>query len=112
MIHYVHVSGAMYRIMEGVRRANAARLSGHDRIPAEVVDPSGQSLRVGELPIEALRSPKTLIRRITLADETRWQRAVAGAQQAVLPYPPIVVEPSTEQGTRIDNVDFDFGSNP
>lgn len=112
MKRFVHVSGNLYRVMEGVRRAKAARLAGHSQIRAEVVDANGQSLGCGELPMDALRSPKAAIRRLTSADEARWQRAVAGARQAVLPYPPIVVEPCAEQGTRMDDVDFDFGGNP
>src|SRR2546425_1214129 len=69
MNRYTHVSGTLYQIMDGVRRAKAAHMYGHAKITAEVVDPSGQSLGEGEIPLEALRSPKPLIRRITLADE-------------------------------------------
>ena len=98
--------------MEGVRRAKAAHLFGHTHIRVEVVDASGQSLGEGDVPLDALRSPKALIRRITPADETRWQRAVAGANQSVLPYPPLTVQPGGEQGTRIVDVGFDFGGNP
>jgi|SRR5947209_17645443 len=112
MKQFAHASGDLYRIMEGVRRAKAAKLAGHSQIRAEVIDASGQSLGMGELPIDALRSPKTSIRRITPADEARWQRVVAGAQQSVLPYPAISVQPCAEQATHMDDVDFDFGGNP
>jgi len=98
--------------MEGVRRAKAAQMFGHTRIRAEVIDPTGKSLGEGEIPIDALRSPKVLIRRITPADARRWQRVLAGAQQAVLPYPSITIQPSGEQGTTIADVGFDFGGNP
>lgn len=94
MDSFNHVSGAIYRIMEGVRRAKAAHLCGHTQIRVEVIDSSGQSLSECDLPLDALRSPKRSIRRITSADENRWNRAMSGAQQTVLPYPPIIVEPS------------------
>jgi hypothetical protein len=98
--------------MEGVRRAKAAHTFGHTQIRAEVIDPNGQSLGECALPMDALRSPKALIRRITLADETRWNRALAGAKQAVLPFPPITVQPCADQGTKVEDVGFDFGGNP
>jgi hypothetical protein len=112
MNRFSHVSGGLYCVLDGVRRAKAAHLAGHPQIRAEVIDPSGQSLGEGDLPLDALRSPKTLIRRITSADETRWNRAVAGAQQTALPFPPILVEPCGEAGTKIEDVGFDFGGNP
>jgi len=62
--------------MEGVRRAKAAHLHGHLQIRAEIIDPNGQSQGECLIPLDALRAPKLLIRRITPADETRWQRAV------------------------------------
>lgn len=109
---FTHVAGALYRIMDGVRRAKAAQISGHPQIRAEVIGPTGHSLGEGEIPLDALRSPKALIRRVTSADETRWRRAVSGAQQPVLPYPPIAVQPSGDQGTRMEDIGFDFGGNP
>jgi hypothetical protein len=109
---FIHVSGRLYQIMEGVRRAKAAALHGHTQICAEVIDPGGQSLGEAEIPIVALRSPKAFIRRVTPADETRWRRVVAGAQQKILPYPPIIVQPAGEQGTKIEDVGFDFGGTP
>jgi len=112
MQRFSHVPGTLYRIMEGVRRAKAAHMFAHAQIRAEVIDPSGKSLGEGELPLDALRSPKALIRRITAADQTRWNRVVAGAQQSVSPYPPISVEPCGECGTRIEDIGFDFGGNP
>jgi len=56
----------------------------HTQIRAEVIDSTGHSLGAGDS-LDALRSPKALIRRVTPADETRWRRAVAGAT-TVLPY--------------------------
>lgn len=112
MNRFSHVSGALYRIMDGVRRAKAAHLFGHARIRAEVVDSNGQSLGECDIPFDALRSPKPTIRRITSADETRWNRAAAGAQQTVLPYPPIIVEPCGEESVRIEDVGLDFGGTP
>jgi hypothetical protein len=112
MKQFTHVAGTLYRVMEGVRRAKAALMHGHTQIQAEIVDANGQCQGEGLLPLDALRSPKSRIRRITPADETRWNRAVAGALQAVLPYPSITVQPCGEQGAKIEDVDFDFGVNP
>jgi hypothetical protein len=112
MKSFTHVSGSLYQVMEGVRRAKAAHMHGHTLVRAEVIDPAGQSLGEAEIPIDALRSPKPLIRRTTPADETRWRRAVAGAQKKVLPYPAIIVQPAGEQGTKIADVGFDFGGVP
>jgi len=109
MNHFEHPSGALYHILDGVRRAKAAQMLGHADIRAEVIGESGQSLGEGEIPIKVLRSPKTLIRRLTSADETRWSRVLAGAQEDVLSFPPITVQPSRERGTRIEDVGFDFG---
>src|SRR5438067_1550844 len=112
MKRFTHVSGTLYRVMDGVCRAKAAQMLGHTQIHAAVVDPSGPSLGEGEVPIDALRSPKALIRRVTPADETWWRRVVAGAPQAILPYPPITVQPAGQLGTRIIDVRFDFRGNP
>jgi hypothetical protein len=112
MKRFLHVAGALYRVMDGVRRAKAAQMAAHTHIRAEVVDPQGQSLGECEVPIAALRSPKAEIRRITSADETRWNRALAGAKQPSLPYPLLTVQPCGEQGTKIEDVGFDFGGNP
>jgi hypothetical protein len=112
MQRYTHVSGTLYLVMDGVRRAKAARMFGHSKIPALVVDASGQSLGEGEVPIDALRSPKNLIRRLTAADERRWHRIVAGAKQEILPYPPITVQPGSERPSKIEQVGFDSGDAP
>jgi hypothetical protein len=112
MKSFAHVGGRLYRIMDGVRRAKAAQMFGHTRIRAEVIDPLGHSLGEGDLPIDALRSPKTRIRRVTLADEARWNRAVVGGHQAILPYGPITVQPTAESGTKIEDIEFDFGGGP
>lgn len=81
MREFTHLPGTYYRVMEGVRRAKAAQLFGHRTIRAEVVNARGLSLGEADLPIDSLRSPKFTVRRVTRADETRWQRAVAGAKQ-------------------------------
>jgi hypothetical protein len=60
-----------YRIMDSVRRAKAASPVGHTEIPAEVVESNGQCLGQGAIPVDGLRSPRALIRRITPADESR-----------------------------------------
>lgn len=112
MTEFAHASGGLYRIMDGVRRAKAAQMFGHTQIRVEVIDTNGQSLGEGDVPIESLRSPKPLIRRVTTADETRWHRAAAGAQQAVLPFPSITTQPCRDKGTKIEDVGFDFGATP
>jgi hypothetical protein len=50
MKRFAHVPGALYRIMEGVRRARAAQMLGHIKIRAEVIDSGGQSLGEAEIP--------------------------------------------------------------
>src|SRR6516164_7344612 len=78
MKSFVHAAGSIYLVMDGVRRAKAVQMVGLTHIQAEVVDPAGHSLGEGQIPIDALRSPKPVIRRITRADENRWKRALAG----------------------------------
>src|SRR5260370_38234304 len=112
MKSFTHASGAIYCVMDGVRRAKAAQMAGFSHIRAEVVDPAGHSLGEGQIPIDALRSPKPVIRRVPRADETRWKRVQAGARKTTLPFPPVVVQPSGDIGTRIEDVGFDFGANP
>jgi hypothetical protein len=112
-MRFTHVPGTLYRIMDGVRRAKAAHMSRRTHIQAEVIDPGGVSLGEADVPINALRSPKAQIRRITPADESRWDRALRGAQQAALPYPSITIQPiGSEQGIKLEDVDFDFGGQP
>jgi hypothetical protein len=112
MKRFTHISGQAYRITDGVRRAKAAQVAGHLEIEAEVIDSTGISLGHADIPIDSLLSPKALIRRVTHADEARWQRVVRGTQHAVAPFPPITLQPGGGQGTRIVDVDFDFGGNP
>jgi hypothetical protein len=51
MKRFNHASGTVYRIMDGVRRAKAADQAGHTEIQAEVVEPNGQSLGEGAIPV-------------------------------------------------------------
>ena len=112
MSSFSHVPGNLYLIMEGVRRAKAAHLHGHHHIRTEVVDRSGVSLGEGEIPIDSLRSPKRLIRRVTPSQLSRWQRAEEGAENAPFPFPPIVIQPTQRRGTSLQDVGFDFGGVP
>jgi hypothetical protein len=108
---FVPQPGDTYRISEGIRRAKAAKLAGHNRILAEVFHADGTSLGVHWLPLDALFAWNSTIRRVTRADEIRWKRAESGARQVVLPYPPILVYHS-QRGTALADVQFDFVGNP
>ncbi len=109
MTPFIHETGNRYLIMNGVRRAKAAQLQGHDRIAAEVVDRAAVSLGECEIPIDALLSPKRTIGRISRSDVTRWERADDGAKNSTLPFPPILVQPTKKAGTSLADVEFDFG---
>ncbi|MBI2803382.1 MAG: hypothetical protein HYX68_00180 [Planctomycetes bacterium] len=109
MNSFIHEAGNLYLIMDGVRRAKAAQLHGHDQITAEIVDGSGISLGNGYIPLDALLSPKRSIRRITSSDQNRWERVIEGASHATLPFPPIVVQPTKKRLTRLVDVEFEIG---
>ena len=109
MSSFIHEPGNLYLIMNGVRRAKAAQLHGHQHIAPEVVDRSGASLGNCEIPIDALLSPKRSILRITSADQNRWERVVEGAKEVTLPFPPIVVQPTKKRGTRLADVELGDG---
>lgn len=97
-----------YQIIDGVRRAKAARLAGHSSICAEIVDRNGHITEESQVAIDVLLSPKRAVRRITKADEERWGRALKGAKNSELPFPPILIQPG-EKGTAMHDVSFDFG---
>ena len=105
---FIHVEGATYRIVDGVRRTQAALLAGHLSIPAVVFSPQGLELGECELPIESLLSSRQSIPRISAADETRWQRAVEGAAAWPPLFPPISVIPG-KRGWPSADVGFDEG---
>ena len=105
---YVHVVETTYRIIDGVRRAKAALLSGHELIPAIVYEPTGSKLGECDLPLEALLSARESIPRRIRADEIRWKRAIEGAKVWPLSHPPITVVPGI-RGWPIADVSFDFG---
>ena len=53
-----------FEILDGVRRAKAAQLSGLETIPAEV-DVGGRTVAATDVPLTALRSPKSVIDTVT-----------------------------------------------
>ena len=106
---YVPVAGTRYRIIDGVRRAKAAFLAGHDTIPATVRDSAGFELGDCELPVDSLLSARETIPRKSQADEFRWKRAVAGANVWPLTHSPIIVIP-VSRGWPLTDVTFDFGA--
>ena len=108
MVVYVPVAGTRYRIIDGVRRAKAAFLAGHDTIPATVRDSAGFELGDCELPVDSLLSARETIPRKSQADGFRWKRAVAGANVWPLTHPPIIVIP-VARGWPLADVTFDFG---
>lgn len=102
-----------YEIMNGVRRAKAAQMAGHQTIRVKLYAKGGAKLiREFDVLISALRSPhKSSIARISLADQNRWQSVVDGAKQAPLLFPAVeIVEGS--RGVKVEDISFDFGVSP
>lgn len=109
MANFVHIPGTRYLVLDGVRRAKAAQIKGHDRIQAEVQTKDGVSLGNCDLAIDDLISPKAKVGRFRLVDEIRWRRAEDGASEEILPFPPIVVVRTKRSHPTISEVIFDFG---
>lgn len=100
-------------IMDGVRRAKAALLAGHQAIRAKLFAMgTSKFIQEFDVPIADLRSPhKTAIRRISRSDQARWRRVVAGAMHTPLLFPPIeVVEGG--RGVKVHDTRFDTGLSP
>lgn len=102
-----------YEIIDGVRRAKAAQMSGHQTILAKLYAIGASKLiREFEVSIHQLRSPhKSSIRRVSPADRTRWNRVVSGAKQNPLPFPPIEIVTGS-RGAKIEDISFELGDNP
>ena len=78
----VHNSYLRFEIDDGVRRAKAASMHGHQKIRARIYDKKGKFLMEDDVPISALRSGKSEISLASEADVERWRRANAGAAEA------------------------------
>src|SRR5438045_2324396 len=77
-----------FRIIDGVRRAKAADMLGHDTIPAEIFDAeTGASLGTRDLPIDSLRSPKDVIDLSRQVDMDRWQNVYNLTKSGSVPPP-------------------------
>jgi hypothetical protein len=98
-------------MIDGMRRAKAALLAGHDTIPATVRDSAGLELGDCELPVDSLLSAREMIPRKSQVDELRWKRTVAGANVWPLTHPPIIVIP-VSRGWPLADVTVDFGDSP
>ncbi|MGH7127942.1 MAG: ParB N-terminal domain-containing protein [Planctomycetaceae bacterium] len=108
----VQTGGPLYEILDGVRRAKAAHLTGCSTIPAQLFDAAGKLICEFDVPIDQLRSPhKDSIRRVTPADNARWQRVWQGAQQPSLSFPPILITTGS-RGLKVEDLIFDFGGAP
>jgi RHS repeat-associated protein len=90
-----------YEILDGVRRATAAQLTGATTISAEVVDSNMLSHGVSELPIDQLLSPKQSID-LCGGGFDRWNSVLEGTR-AGNTLPPILVTPGAS-GIPISNV--------
>jgi hypothetical protein len=104
---------ASYEIIDGVRRAKAAQLSGHSVIAARLMTPDGARLiDEFEVDLDVLHSPhQDRIERITPYDEIRWKKVERGAQNTPLPFLPIAINKG-RRGVRLEEVTFDFGAVP
>lgn len=91
--------GTTYKINDGVRRAKAADLAGHDTIWARV----GRNVVERKVPIRALRSPKTEIDLRPRGERERWESVKAGMAKEPDLFPPIDVVPSAD-GVPIEDV--------
>ena len=84
-------SSQTYQIMNGVRRAVAANLTGATTIQAEVVDANMVSQGVQQVPISLLLSPKDVID-LNGSGLDRWNRVLQGTQTGAT-LPPILITP-------------------
>jgi hypothetical protein len=94
-----------FEILDGVRRSKAAEIAEKPTILAEVLDETGASQGMRELPLESLLSPKS---NIDLADAglDRWTNTLRQTLAGSLA-PPILVQPGL-LGTPINQVTVGF----
>jgi hypothetical protein len=90
-----------YEIMDGVRRAKAAEIAGHEMIRAELYGPGGKII---DVPIKSLLSPKaTIDTTLSPAELPRWLNTLRQTLSGSKP-PPIQIQPGSV-GTLIPKVD-------
>ncbi len=94
-----------YEILSGVRRSKAAELLGKKTINAEIVDAGMKRIGISEIPIEALRSPKTAIDVSTQKGMDRFMNTLNMTKNGSTP-PDILVTSGTK-GTRIVDIILD-----
>jgi hypothetical protein len=96
----VHNSYLRFEIEDGVRRSKAASMHGHEKIRARIYDKNGKLIMEDNVPISALRSPKSEISLTSETDVERWRRANAGAAGAAetgsFPWEPIKVHAGSD----------------
>ena len=95
-------SGGMaqtYEITDGVRRAKAADIAGHDTIWAEV----GNSSKEEKIPVRALLSPKKVIDVSSQRELARWDSIKRWMARQPDLFPPIHIAPGSN-GTPIEEV--------
>ena len=90
-----------YQIMDGVRMATAANLTGAITIDAEILDVNMVSQGVQQVPINSLLSPKEFID-LSGSGAYRWNRVLEGTQNGAN-LPPIQITPGS-LGIPIRNV--------
>jgi hypothetical protein len=90
-----------YQIMDGVRRATAANLTGATTIEAEILDANMVSQGIKPVPINSLLSPKEFID-LNGSGLYRWNRVLEGTQTGAK-LPPIQITPGSS-GLPIRNV--------
>jgi len=92
-----------FEILDGVRRSKAVEMAGGSTIRAEVIGSGG---RIVEVPLDALRSPKTVIDATTNSGLSRWLNTLRQTLGGSEP-PPILVQPGA-RGTPIPQVTVEF----
>lgn len=92
-----------FRIIDGVRRAKAAEVSGRTTIAAEIEGGGG---KVSDVSIDALRSPKEVVETGDATSAMRWERALRESRENSAA--PIRVRPGSS-GTPIKDVKVEGG---
>ncbi|WP_426733189.1 RHS repeat-associated core domain-containing protein [Myxococcus faecalis] len=92
-----------FEILDGVRRSKAAEMAGQTTVKAEVIGTGGQVI---DVPLDALRSPKTMIDATTNSSLQRWMNTLKQTMSGS-PAPPILVQPGT-RGTPIPGVTVEY----
>jgi RHS repeat-associated protein len=94
-----------FEIIDGVRTAKAADLTGNSAIPAQVLNAEGKTVGTQNIPVDRLLSPKSSIDVSTGGKMDRFMNTLNQTKAGSTP-PPITVQ-AGKNGTRISDVTLD-----